>query len=93
MKLLVDGLRSRGETITDLLTNLFKGYLACSDQDFCNYITRKQDAWEECMDIQPDRLMKHAADKYKTLLQKGLWNAPDKNEENILALQSEIRKL
>ena len=93
VKLLVDGLRSRGETTTDLLTNLFKGYLACSDRDFCDYITRKQDAWEEGMDIQPDRLMKHAADKYKTLLQKGLWNAPDKNEEKILALQSEIRKL
>ena len=93
MKLLVDGLKSRGETTTDLLTNLFKGYLACSDRDFCDYITRKQDAWEEGTDIQPDRLMKHAAEKYKTLLQKGLWNAPDKNEEKILALQSEIRKL
>ena len=93
VKLLVDGLKSRCKTTTDLLTNLFKGYLACSDRDFCDYITRKQDAWEEGTDIQPDRLMKHAADKYKTLLQKGLWNAPDKNEEKILALQSEIRKL
>ena len=93
VKLLVDGLRSRGETTTDLLTNLFKGYLSCSDRDFCDYITRKQDAWEEGTDIQPDRLMKQAADKYKTLLQKGLWNAPDKNEEKILALQSEIKKL
>ena len=93
VKLLVDGLRSRGETTTDLLTNLFKGYLACSDRDFCDYITRKQDAWEEGTDIQPDRLMKHAADKYKTLLQKGLWNAPDKHEEKIIALQSEVRKL
>ena len=64
VKLLVDdGLRSRGETTTDLLTNLFKGYLACSDKDFCDYITRKQDTWEEGMDIQPDRLMKHAVDK------------------------------
>ena len=93
VKLLVDGLKSRGETTTDLLTNLFKGYLSCSDREFCDYITRKQDAWEEGTDIQPDRLMKHAADKYKTLLQKGLWNAPDEHEEKILALQTEIRKL
>ena len=37
--------------------------------------------------------MKNAADKYKTLLQRGSWNAPDANEEKILALQTEIRKL
>ena len=37
--------------------------------------------------------MKNAADKYKTLLQRGTWNAPDTNEEKILALQTEIRKL
>ena len=93
LKLLVDGLKSRGETTTDLLTNLFKGYLACSDRDLCDYIARKLNAWEEGTDIQPDRLTKHAADKYKTLLQKRLWNAPDKHEEKILALQTEIRKL
>ena len=93
VKLLIDGLRSRGETTQDLLINLFKGYMACSDREFIAYIKRKQDAFEEGMDIEPDQLMKNAADKYKTLLQKGSWNAPDANEEKILALQSEIRKL
>jgi len=37
--------------------------------------------------------MKYADEKYKTLLQKGTWNAPDANEEKILALQVEINKL
>ena len=37
--------------------------------------------------------MKYADEKYKSLLQKGIWNAPDANEEKILALQVEINKL
>ena len=93
VKLLIDGLHSRGETSHDLLVNLFKGYMACSDKEFVAYIKRKQDAFEEGTPIQVDNLMKNAADKYKTLLQKGKWNAPDANEAKIMALQAEIKKL
>ena len=93
VKLLIDGLRSRGETSHDLLVNLFKGYMACSDREFVAYIKRKQDSFEEGTPIQVDHLMKNAADKYKTLLQKGKWNAPDANEAKIMALQAELRKL
>ena len=93
VKLLIDGLRSRGEATNDLLINLFKGYSACSDREFIEYIKRKEDAFEEGQQITPDQLMKYADEKYKTLLQKGTWNAPDANEEKILALQVEINKL
>lgn len=93
VKLLVDGLKSRGETTQDLLVNLFKGYMACSDSEFVAYMKRKLDYFEEGNSMEPDNLMKNAAEKYKTLLQKGQWNAPDANEEKILALQSEINKL
>ena len=93
VKLLIDSLRSRGETSHDLLVNLFKGYMACSDREFVAYIKRKQDSFEEGTPIQVDHLMKNAADKYKTLVQKGKWNAPDVHETKILALQAEIRKL
>ena len=93
VKLLVDGLRSRGEMTQDLLVNLFKGYMACSDSEFVAYMKRKLDYFEEGNSLEPDNLMKNAAEKYKTLLQKGLWNAPDANEEKILALQAEINKM
>jgi len=93
VKLLIDGLRSRGETSHDLLVNLFKGYMACSDREFVAYIKRKQDLFEEGTPIQVDHLMNNAADKYKTLLQKGKWNAPDANEAKIMALRAEIKKL
>ena len=84
VKLLVDGLRSRGEVTSDLLINLFKGYSACSDREFIEYIKRKEDSFEEGAGITPDQLMKYADEKYKTLLQKGTWNAPDANEEKNL---------
>jgi hypothetical protein len=93
VKLLVEGLKSRGEITTDLLVNLLKGYMVCSEKEFAEYIKRKQDIYEEGGVITHDGLMKKAADKYKNLLQKGSWNAPDGNEQKILALQSEIKKL
>ena len=93
VKLMVDGLRSRGEVTNDLLINLFKGYSACTDKEFIDYIRRKEDSFEEGAMITPDQLMKYADEKYKSLLQKGIWNAPDANEEKILALQVEINKL
>ena len=93
VKLLVDGLKTRGEVTQDLLVNLFKGYLACSDTEFVEYIKRKQDRYEEGDELDPDLLMKNAADKYKTLLQKGQWNVPSASETKILALQSQIKKM
>ena len=38
VKLMVEGLNARGESSSDLLINLFKGYLACSDKEFVSYI-------------------------------------------------------
>jgi hypothetical protein len=93
VKLLIDGLKSRGKKTQDLLVNLFKGYMICNDKEFVGYIKRKQDQYEEGEQIDPGSLMKKPADKYKTLLQKGTWHAPDANEQKILALQSEIKEL
>ena len=41
VKLLVQLLHTRAETTTDLLTNLFKGYPAASDQVLRSYIEAK----------------------------------------------------
>lgn len=93
VKLMVEGLKSRGEVTQDLLINLFKGYLTCTDKEFVSYIKRKQDKFEEGGDVDPDELMSNASDKYKTLLQKGQWNAPDENEAKIIALQAQLKKI
>jgi hypothetical protein len=39
----VYNLKARGETVNDLLLNLFKGYRATSDSKFSRYIMDKQD--------------------------------------------------
>ena len=92
-KLMVEALESRGETTQDLLANLFKGYTASSDKHFCAYIKRKQDEFDEGGDITADKLMLLAANKYKTMVEDGVYNKPSAEEEKIIALQAQIKKL
>jgi hypothetical protein len=93
VKLLINSLAARGETTTDLLTNLFKGYLAVNDKTFVAYIGRKQENYEEGDDIATEDLMTMADNKFKLLKEGNRWNAPSADEEKILALHAEIKTL
>ena len=93
VKLMVQALGARNEKTEDLLANLFKGYLACSDATFVAYIEKKQDAYDEGTEIRPDLLMNLANDKFKLLTLKGKWEAPSQQEEKILALEAKINAL
>ena len=54
---------------SDLLTFMFKGYLACSDQDFLNTIKAKKDQYElDGANILPEQLKQVALNKYEVLL-------------------------
>ena len=77
----------------DLLINLFKAYLSVKDKEFVRYIDAKKDSYDEGNEITPDELMNLASNKFKLLKQTGKWEAPDENEEKLLALQTEIKKL
>ena len=76
-----------------LLHQLFPAYLTCPDQQFRRYIESKQDAFDEGSDLTADELMQCALYKYKTLLDKGTWQAPDCQQEQILALETQIKQL
>ena len=93
VQLLIDSLKARGETTQDLLTNLFKGYLAASDKTFVEYIRRKLESYEEGFGTNPDTLMQQASNKFKLLKQAGKYNAPSEDEEKLLALLAEVRSL
>ena len=93
VQMLLEGLASRGETTHNFLSNLFKGYAATSDTTFTSYIKRKQEEYEDGTNIKTTALMSLADKKYKTLKIKGTWNAPSQEEEEILALKTEIEKL
>ena len=86
-------LNARGETTQDLLTNLFKGYLACSDPIFRRYMEKKQESHDEGATIDPNMLMKWAKIKYSIIKEKGVWNAPTKEEQQILAMKAEIKSI
>jgi hypothetical protein len=93
VKDLLDSLRARGETTQDLLANLFKAYKVVKDREFVAYIRKKEDLYEEGEDINTDNLMLQASNKYKTMVQQGLWNAPSPESEKILALEAKLLKL
>jgi hypothetical protein len=43
VKLLIQSLNARNQTTSDLLINLFKGYVGCSDEVFRAWLARKQE--------------------------------------------------
>lgn len=89
----LDQLTARGETTNDLLANLFKGYLSAEDETFVKYITRKQEEYDEGTNYTHTQLMTLAADKYKTLVEKGLWMAPSRQDKKIVALETQLASL
>ena len=93
VKMSLDTLASRGETTQDLLTNLFKGYGACSDKTFVDYIAKKQDECDEGKEMTAPRLMQLADTKCRTMKDKEIWEAPSESEEKILALEARLADL
>ena len=89
VKLLVQSLTARNQSTSDLLINLFKGYGAVSDEVFRAWLLRKQDDHEEGEEMTPDDLMMAAKNKYDSMMEKGIWNAPTA-EEKIVALEAKL---
>ena len=93
VKLLVRSLQARGQRVEALLTHLFKGYLAASDKNFVKYINDKKDRYEEGIEMDADRLMQLADNKYRLLKERDEWDAPTAEEEKIMALQAAVENL
>jgi hypothetical protein len=94
VKTLLNSLKARGERTEDLMVNLFKGYLNASDKAFVAYIEKKKDDWEDdTAQFTVDSLMLIAVNKFGNLKATGGWNAPSAEEEKILALQVEVRRM
>jgi hypothetical protein len=89
VKTQVIALEDRGETTTDLLVNVFKGYGMAQDADFLDFVKRKKDAYDEGADITVTNLMDAAANKIETRVLLKAWSAPTKEQEQILALTAQ----
>ena len=86
-------LTARGQRSDDLLVNIFKGYLSCSDKNFVEYICRKKDLYEEGGIVTVDSLMHDAPNKYKSIKLEGKWNSLSPDQEKILALTAKFEEL
>jgi hypothetical protein len=94
VKGLLRDLEARGETTQDLLSNLFKGYKAASDEKFVEYIQSKEDDYDDGnATITATHLMEIALNKYQTRLQANTWKAPTEAEEKIIALEAKLQTM
>jgi hypothetical protein len=90
VKAQIKSLSARGETSSDLLINLFKGYKAANDVEFLDFIRRKANAYEEGDDINTNNLMADSLIKFKARKLIGKWSAPTKEQDQILALTAQV---
>jgi hypothetical protein len=93
VKAQIKNLAARGETSSDLLINLFKGYRAANDVEFADFIRRKVNSYEEGEDINANNLMADALTKYKARKLTDEWSAPTKEQGQILALTAQVELL
>jgi hypothetical protein len=93
VKTQVIALEARGETTSDPLVNVFKGYETAQDSEFALFIKRKKDAYDEGGDITVTSLMDAAENKFKTRVLLQTWSAPTKEQEQILGLTAQVNQL
>jgi hypothetical protein len=91
---LVEQLAVRGETTTDLLSNLFKAYKVVPDHNFEDFVKRTEEQYDQGdNNITADRLMDMSQNKFRVLVDRKEWNAPTADQEKIIALETQIATL
>ena len=93
VRLQLDTLTARGESSSDVMVNLFKGYLVAPDKEFSTYIKQKKNNYKEGQDLQEEDLMTMAENKFKSLIRSGEWNAPSKKQKEILVLTAKLESI
>jgi hypothetical protein len=86
----VDALNARGESSSDLMTNIFKAYATVQDKDFVRYIDDLKTQYEDGrLNMTADKLMMLGYQKFKNLNLHQTWQAPTQEEKNdIVALST-----
>ena len=93
VKVIMEGLRARGEPCDDIMVNLFRGYMHAMDHEFVRYIKDKKNDYEEGADINPEKLMELALNKYENLVTEGQWRVLSPADEKLEALNATVDKL
>ena len=90
----VMALEARGNTTSDLLVNLFRGYKSASDETFRKYICDREDDYNDgtLPNLTPEKLMSLAVNKYRTLVDDNSWNQESAQQKQIVALNAQLQK-
>ena len=92
---LIKTLNARGETTHDLVVNLFKGYKACSDKKFNDYICSLENEYDDNkIELTYTKLMTSAANYYRkrvASMNDTPWES-DPIAEKITALETKVAR-
>ena len=78
-----EGLLSRGQTVDNLVMKIFKGYKAASDNNFVDYITKKEENYLEGTEYDSNELMQLSLNKYTTRKESSEWVHPLENKSKL----------
>jgi hypothetical protein len=93
-KALIEELAARGETTSHLLNDLFEGYKVTSDKGFLAYIRKKKEEYDDSTTpMEADTLMYQASNYYVSSVESGEWEHPSHKEEQIIALEAQVKQL
>jgi hypothetical protein len=81
---------TRGETSSDIIVNLIRVYMACTNKKFVEYKEKCKDNYEEGENITYQSLMAKAERKYQARTLNGEWNVPTQEQEEIIALKARL---
>jgi hypothetical protein len=90
---LLQDLGACGEITTDLLFHLFAAYKVASDASFREMARDEELLFERGVPMTPEGLMAVMLARWETLTDKGEWNAPSKEEEQLMVLRTELEAL
>ena len=96
VKIIIHQIQERGARVEDenLMVNLFRAYLSVSDAVFNRYLEIQKDDYNDGKtDLSPERLMELAGNKYKSLVEEDMWQAPTASDKEIVALRAQIESL
>ena len=83
-----------GTTSEDMLVNLFRGYKAAADRSFHQYILDiERDYQYGDRALTAEELMTKALTAYQVEKEKGAWGALSDEQQQLIAMQSEIKQL
>jgi hypothetical protein len=86
-------LTARGEETLDLLIHLFAAYKVASDASFREMARDEELLYERGVPMTPEGLMGVMLARWETLTDKGEWNAPSQEEEQLMVLRTELEAL